>query len=717
MNNKILLKLIPFIICFLFSFILSSCKKSGEHILVEQKYEINSEQQDYESVYKVNYDSIESADKQIHGQMSLKEHRVYYVDFSYSMVSGKNKNVNETGKTLLDLTKDSLKLSIRNIKEDSVYIEIIPFLDSSLWDNGTPKASEIFSIVKGKDFNNDELKEMDEFIDNIKERRKENGEHYNTHHSIAINDFINHRINNDNQYHMMILLTDGKDESSENDLQLGVDVLKEKWLNISNKYIFGIYVNLMVNSEISDGLPIYFQEMENNKSTRLFYRQGLNFDFDVFLLHKHEKIIEYRTNNIVTIPIGGSINCIPIFEPTIQEDQYYRYTLLEQPNKESINIRIQIDAITPANYLPNLHTCKLSYRYNFENVNNSTETEFITSGNTIELTILDEKTPNIKFLLPANRKDTIPCVEQRLEYCKKLCKIDPEWSDTVTIFIPYEKSDDAKFIKDYNKLKLSICEIPEFAELISKNNIYLDQPSDTVEFTLALCHWHEKLNNNMNFECKIKIENADDLNAIFVNGIPLNNVEQSNIISKFQINANECLHPLIILLIWLLVLMLILSVVLLLAVLAYRAAQPKFTDRIPVIQFGTEPLASYKNLNPNDFSFQAYGYLNRYIYCIRLDTSIQKELHKTWNFGNFLNIKRALQGDVHIFPLEENIFAQSIEFRPVRNGISIFVDEQQKCTITLLNDKKVLKERIDDGSLYKLIVYGLQQPLVEKDRS
>lgn len=697
----------------------TSCKKSGEHIVINHTLKEEVQIDNNMSIPKVNTDSIKNEIEQRHEKINLKEHRVYYVDFSYSMISDdkygkyKNKNVKingkETGKTLLELVKDSLKQSIRNIQGENVFIEIIPFLDNELWPNATP--TDVFRIVKGNNFNNSELKMMDEFIDNINAIKKTNGSHYNTHHSIAIKDFLENRISNDNQYHMMILLTDGVDESSKNNLKSGATILDDEWYKTKDNYVFGIFVNLMKDYEITGDLPNRFKG-KFNEDIRRFYKQGLNFDFNVFLMEPKDTV-EHRKCNIAYIPIGGFI---PMFEPTIQEDEHYKYTILEQPYQNSKWIEIQVDTLTPASIRPNIHIGRLSYSYKLNKTNNYANSEFITSGNTIELTIIDEKTPNVKFLLPSNKKDSIPTVTKKMNFCKKLFGIEPEWSDTVTICIQYEKSNDAKFKDKYNNLKLTITEVPEYAELLGAKEMYLDKPIDTLLITFTLKQSHENLNKNSRFKGEFKIENADNFRAVFVNGIPFNNIGPSNIVGKYEFIANECWHPLQTFLFWFLISSLILFTILLSAILIYRTLQPKFTDRIPVMQFGTEPLAAYRNLEPNDFPFQKYGYLNKFIHYVRLDTSVEKESHKIWHIGNILNFKRALQGDIHIHPLEKNIFAKSIEFRPVSNGVSVFVDDQYKCTIETLNETEVLAEKIDNESLYRLIVYGLQQPLIDNDR-
>lgn len=695
--------------------VVTSCKKTGEHYYFCPNTVKQTNIENPTAV--VNTDSIVLAKDQAHKEMFMSEHRVYYVDFSYSMIEGKNKNVElidkttgetiATNKDLLTLVKESLKQSIRNIQGENVCIEIIPFLDSELWKNGKP--TDVFRIVKGTDFNNSELKKMDEFIDNISTKKNpKDNTHYDTHHSIAINDFIENRISNENQYHMMILLTDGVDEfykprGKALGVPSGVKILQEKWLNIPSNYVFGIYADL--NNNVRDSLAKYFIKMEDScENSRLYHEEGLDFDYNVFILESELQVM-HRSNKIAYVAIAGEI---PTFEPIEQKDEHYKYTIVEQPTKNSKYIKIQVDTLTHASKRPNKHIAKLTYDYVFSGINNNPNSKFIPSGSTIELTIIDEKTPNIKFILPNSKKESIPCITKKLNYCKRLCGvINPEWSDTVTIRIPYEKSNDAKYKEECNTIKLSINGIPEYAELLTPREVYLDKPMDTLLITFALKPSHESLDKNNNFKGEFIVEDADDFKAVFVNGLPLDSTYSSNIIGTYEIEVNKCWHPLLVSLFWLLILVLILYLLYLIIVSWIIHKKPKFTDKIPAIQFITDPATSYKNLSPDYFDFKNKGHLYEHIDYLRFDSSIRTSQHKTYNIFNPLGIDRTLKGNIYIYPLESNIFAKSIELRPEKGGdISVYVDKIKKIDIKKIELYYPISEINENNTLYKLKIKG-----------
>ena len=729
--NKIIIKHIAFYtIAFMICMAITSCEKTGGCIIVSPNLNANTQIAYRESKSKVNIDSIHNVANEKHKEIDLKEHRVYYVDYSYSMTQGKNEDVEirrgektkKTGKTLLALVKDSLKQSIRNIKGENVCIEIIPFLDNELWKNGKP--TDVFRIEKGTNFEDSDLEKMDAFIDvidtirrpkndgiNAKHKPKNKG-HYNTHHSIAINDFLNNRIGDITQYHTMILLTDGVDESHKNHLKKGAQILDEEWeTKTRDKYVFGIFANLPSDT-IKGDLPNRFLENSKYRKHRCYWQQGLNFDFNVFIIQP-EASIEYRTRNIATIPIGG---CIPAqIKLETQQDQYYRYTIKEQPNPDSKWINIEVESIDSADKRPNKHEASLSLKYVFEAKDNTKSID-IQSGNTVKLTIIDEKTPNIKLVLPDNKKDLIPCVKVKMNYCKKLAGIDPEWSDTLTVHIPYEKSDDAKFNKGCNSVKLSITEVPGYVELLTPKELYLDKPADTLSIMFALKPSHEDLREDSRFRGQFRVENADLLKAIIVNGVPLKNIVASNVIGEYEVVTNECWHPLFIYLLWLLISLLTLYIIYQLIIRLLLRCKPKFSHKIPAIQFRTDPDAANKNINPyNYFGFMQSGHLGENIEYIRFDTTVRDVVKKTGCIYNPFHICQVLKGNSYIYPIDTNIFAESIELRPTKEGISVLVDRKYKCTIETLGDYKEISTKWENGELYKLSVAGVKPTVINID--
>ena len=123
--------------------LMTSCNMKGEHRTISYDGSLSIDKNDSSYSIVINRDSLKTTNKHISDSITLKEHRVYYVDYSYSMISRNNKNVDGNGNTLLDLVKKHLKNSIREIKGENVFIEIIPFLDAELWQEKGSKPSKI----------------------------------------------------------------------------------------------------------------------------------------------------------------------------------------------------------------------------------------------------------------------------------------------------------------------------------------------------------------------------------------------------------------------------------------------------------------------------------------------------------------------------------------------------------------------------------------------
>ena len=419
----------------------------------------------------------------------------------------------------------------------------------------------------------------------------------------------------------------------------------------------------------------------------------------MFIL-KQPEAVEHRKHNKAYIPIGGTI---PEFVDTIRQDEHYKYTLI-QPNRSASYFEIRVDTLTPAKERPNIQNYKFKLRYD-----NHDGSQFFLSHHEIDLTVIDEKTPNIKFLIANHTNDTLSYVSKELGYCKKLFGVfEPEWSDTITINIPYEKSNDAKNKDEFNKLKLTICSIPDWAKLIGDNEIILDKPSDTVSVTFALDPSNEVLIDGLMAECSINLVGTDGLKAIFVNNVPLSRVKSSNKIGILKIHSNEHCHPFLVFLFWFFITLIALWLLAMACILAYRAKQPKFTDRIPVLQFLTEPDNSNLNLNPNSISLDDNGYLYKFIRYVRLDTKAKYIKHSSWGLHNWWNLRLAMEGDIHVHPLDRNVFVEVIELKPSKKGIEIFVDGKpiRECEMIQLNFIHQIAERQND----KLMVYGCQQP-------
>ena len=533
--RHIRLLLFSIITLFLSSVLMTSCKMKGEHITIGYGEHTDKEEhgtnKDTTRVDKSTRDSLTSVSSDI----ALNEHIVYYLDYSGSMEKD----------GLFNKVKDSLIKSIRNIKGENVEIEVIPFLDARLWDNGNPRS--VFKITKGENFNEKELEKLCDSIRKLKALSKDSkGIWYKTHHNIVIKDFLNNRINNAKQYHLMVLLTDGADCSKSHSgadcskSHSGADVLNESWLEKTNgKYVFGVYCDLQEGGTKKELAECFKNESHNH----LFYKTDLNLDFDVSILANDDVTIYHRENPKAQIAIGGTI---PKFTNTEQQDNHYKYTLT-QPNNATY-IEIRVDTLTPAKERPNSN----DFAFKLED-ENRTHTHYL-SAREIKLRVIDIKTPIVKFWLPCETKDTGRCVSQKIDFCKKLFSCPPKWSDTITIKIAYEKSNDAKDKSELNGLKLSINDLPDYVKVIGASEVLLNKASDTVAFTLTTSPTSEELRDEDTISGKIMLTEADGLNEIFVNGKPLNEeVKSSYKLSWLKITTKKKWHPLLIIIIWLII--------------------------------------------------------------------------------------------------------------------------------------------------------------------
>ena len=288
--KRVYLLLFSMIALFLSSVLMTSCNMKGEHRTISYSEHTDKKDNDnfiekcwhdIENIFKdedkknnhreKTNDDVETNNsiENVADSLKLTEHIVYYLDYSGSMER-------EPHPCLFKDVKDSLIESIRNIKGENIEIEVIPFLDARLWDNGNPR--RVFKITKGKNFREKELKNLCDSIRKIKALNKDsNKEWYETHHNIVINDFLKNRINNAKQYHLMVLLTDGEDRSKS---PSGADVLNESWSEkTKGKYVFGVYCDLKDEGQEKSGLAERF-----NGNNRLFYKTDLNLDFDVSIL-------------------------------------------------------------------------------------------------------------------------------------------------------------------------------------------------------------------------------------------------------------------------------------------------------------------------------------------------------------------------------------------------------------------------------------------------
>lgn len=639
--------------------------------------------------YVVNEERLDS----ISQNLNLLEHRVYYVDCSGSMTSSNYGNNYGKGNTLLKKVKDSLKVSLLNLDIDSVDIDIIPFYGRK-WNNGVLQSSTIY---KRGEFSLEDRKKIDEIISSI--TVPENSDSWNTHHSIPINDFLTNRISNKKQYHIMILLTDGVDDYNKGDdkEQSGTDALSKNWIKSCNENnIYGIYDNLPKDT-IKGSLPQYFMKHACDK---LFWIPGVNFNINIFQLSNTVDEVLLRKDSLIRIPFAGKLP--ERIELETKGDKYYRYEIACRPNKNEKYLKIKVSAIHNKE-LPNSWPSTLRFVYDWGK--HKTNTYNFPDGEVVSVTIVDEKTPHIKFLVPSQTNDSLPCVSQELGYYKKLFGLfGSEWSDTITIKIPYEKSKDAQYKEEFNKIKLKVSNLPDYVTLLSGNEFCLDKPSDTLSVVLTLNPSSAELCNNLIINGCFEVTGAECLKGIFVNNVPFDNIESSTKIGLFKIETDKRWHPILIFLLCLISLSFLLWLLVMDRIKAFRSKQPRF--KFLFFQFSTIPDAAGENLNPNhilipnDFGFSKEQ-LNEYIRCVRISVKVRanKPIPKTWNLRNWWNLKLAMRGDVYERSMDENVFASEIEMRPSYNGIEIYVDGIRKCEITQLEERYQIGRR-GDVSLY-----------------
>ena len=558
---------------------LNSCKYHGRNENIPDKYSeeiIESLAADKEEKEEQEADSIKKAkekeNKEASESLSLREHRVYYVDYSWSM----KKN------SLMDTVKSNIKNTIPKLKGQNVRIEIIPFLDSVLWRTKEGKCT--LEIKSHKDWN-----KLEDFINTINPKKRNkifikgehSTEHYNTHHSIAVEDFINNRINDSNEYHIMILLTDGRDEfkSKTNEcdgVKSAIDVMKNHWSEkTKGKYVYGVFVDLMGDlKNIPESKELIEECFEGNEDKGLRYIKGRELDFSAFLLKpKLNNHLDYKNDSIVEIPFGynGRILKELMFENGSKSysDGVYEYTIIEQPKPNSTCIRVSVQSLTQE--LPETHNARLRFKYN-----ESKDTTQLIKKWTVDFTIVDKKTPNIDFKLPDHEdEDQSVSFETDLQYCKKfLGTIAPEWTDTMNLKFSYEKSQDAK----HKNPKLKIKGLPKCVKIL-----YHGETFDSCEITLDT----DQGTDSLSFIVDTSLKDLDgdiickdgsieivcgDLLHVYANDYPINNDNRSHKIASFRINVDEHCHPIEII-IWCLGALLLL---LLLFALLWRLSRPRF---------------------------------------------------------------------------------------------------------------------------------------------
>lgn len=560
---------------------LNSCKYHGRNENIPDKYGeeiIESLAADKEEKEEQEADSIKKAkekeNKEASESLSLREHRVYYVDYSWSMKND----------SLMDTVKSNIKNTIPKLKGQNVRIEIIPFLDSVLWRTKEGKCT--LEIKSHKDWN-----KLEDFINTINPKKRNkifikgehSTEHYNTHHSIAVEDFINNRINDSNEYHIMILLTDGRDEfkSKTNEcdgVKSAIDVMKNHWSEkTKGKYVYGVFVDLMGDlKNIAESKELIEECFEGNEDKGLRYIKGRELDFSAFLLKpKLNNHLDYKNDSIVEIPFGynGRILKELMFENGSKSysDGVYEYTIIEQPKPNSTCIRVSVQSLTQE--LPETHNARLRFKYN----ESKDPTQLIKKW-TVDFTIVDKKTPNIDFKLPDHEdEDQSVSFETDLQYCKKfLGTIAPEWTDTVTLKIAYKKSKDAQNKDEFNRSKLTFIGLPKYVQILGPDTISLNKALGEIYVSFVVDTSHENFDEGSCVKGNVIIIDSDSKLNVYANNYPINNDNRSHKIASFRINVDEHCHPIEII-IWCLITLIILLII---ASLMWRLSRPRFPGKI-----------------------------------------------------------------------------------------------------------------------------------------
>ena len=155
---------------------------------------------------------------------TTKERRVYYLDCSYSMITG----------DLWDSVCKDLKKAIESIEDQTTEIFVIPFAKDK--QHLPPlQAFQAFATSKGK-------QELKSKIDRINPNKSSM-----TYHCVPIRDFCS-RISNDRVTYMF-LMTDGKNECNDN---IFANELKKWGERYGDKNVYGFFV--MLNSDARDNV-------------------------------------------------------------------------------------------------------------------------------------------------------------------------------------------------------------------------------------------------------------------------------------------------------------------------------------------------------------------------------------------------------------------------------------------------------------------------------
>lgn len=650
------------------------------------------------------------------------EKRIYYLDCSASMTGSKQ----HPDDNIWEDVKLNLKNAIDAVTDETTELLVVPFANNSDFNQPLPlECKQEYATKEGK-------RELKKYIDNIATPDYSVNKTM-TYHKIPLIDFVNYRIDSSKETYMF-LMTDGDDEEKR---KFGTETFN----NMVNNW--QQYTGVKDGNDISDvyGIYVMLNSKYNNKTREnLIKRTDYFWQFNTANVNikriklNTEVVYNIRNEETIAIAIDGNIqgikfklstpypNDIPfeIKETTIQGDKLIVGILpkenidvhsLEESKDYIINVKMD-----GADEFTLLATPRIKLKCISKRENSVTVTH-TQSAKTQSQSIWD----NIKSMIgiDVDRSASFGTVHYYPSFA---------WSsDSITSVVDsiyFNFSQDAKlnnkvyaefqFVdnegKPYNSNVLTILD----GDTPLPNNILLISNTDfakELKFVFSpeaetgkhqgyfrlINHNHlHRIDHYFldHLESKVLTENKNDLN---------NKVN----IFQWTLHYKKHLNPLLKNLLWSLVLLLILYLLYLLILFIIKSKKPTFTDKIPAIQFITDPEKSHKNLEPhNSFIFKNYGHLHEHVEFLKFDTSVQKEQVKKGNIFNPLDITRVLKGNSYIYPLKTNIFAKNIELRPTKDGISVFVDGIYKHTINLLEEYETISQKNEEGTLYKLRIKG-----------
>lgn len=471
-----------------------------------------------DKIQEIRIDSTENKDSAffINKDLSKKEHRVYYVDNSLSM---KKSN-------LIGRVKENLKQTINSLP-NGTEVEIIVFSDADLWQdvvNGgvyTPSDKQIYkTTIK----NSHSKKELNNFIDAIKLADKLD----NTHHSIAINDFLVNRCKPD-MINIMYLLTDGVDESDRNEkdrngntdnpcqlkLQTGIEALN-KWKRSDS--IYGVYVAL--NSAANTLLCNEF----NNSDKHLYVVNGCNLQINLFRLNVDSILVEN-----VSCPkkyiIGVSGECPKDMKFSNNKKQYadanYTYEILSVPNKTNKNLQLEIKPNNqPLCNLPSEHISNLQFLLDWDKT--TSRKNYPEVGMSLMVKCLNTTKSTIAIAEPQKLNTST------IKYRTDKVFWHEDNPDTLTYYIHYRMSND---IVKFNKASLganllinipSIEEPNKYVQLLNargekQSEIDLPISSDTtICFKITIDKEYTSLPKNASIKVNVILKDLTNIDALYL---------------------------------------------------------------------------------------------------------------------------------------------------------------------------------------------------------